>query len=387
MVAIHVQKIMGAQPVKISPPRSTRVTGSDLELDVLSTLDEIDALRPEWNGLLQQDPARNLFLTHAWNRAWWHAFRSDKALRLLAIRCHGRLVGLAPYMLYTSRIGGMSARVLGTFTNPHVSRTNVLIAPGYSHAVARQIANYCKRSAHEWDVALLQQIPVASTWLQPFLEHATDIGLLPLPMQAGVSKCFLPITKSWDSYVEERGTHFRRNIGKTERRVAKGGTIAYRHCVDPVAAATDFAIFQDVESRSWKGAAVDGVHLGTQGWAFQQEFATAYKDGISCDNWVVELDDRPVAIVHTVGYDRVNYCFQTLYDESTKDLYIGRAAVTRHFENVFRCGLYDALDLNGDSDFCKSWSTREQSFVSLQMFNRRPYSAMLWGLKKAWGMR
>lgn len=378
---------MGAQPVNTFLPPANAVASTTLDLDVLTTLDEIDALRPEWNDLLQQDPARNLFLTHAWNRAWWHAFGSDKALRLLAIRCHGRLVGLAPYMLYPSRIGGMAARVLGTFTNPHVSRTNVLIAPGYSHAVAHHIASYLKRSAHEWDVALLQQIPTTNTWLQPFLEHASDIGLMPLPLQPGVSKCILPVSQSWDSYVEQRGTHFRRNIGKTERRVARGGAIDYRHCVNPEVASSDFSTFQDVESRSWKGTSDAGAHLGTQGWAFQQEFATAYADGIRCDNWIVELDNRPVAIVHTVGYDRVNYCFQTLYDESTKDLYVGRAAVTRHIEHVFQSGQYDALDLNGDSDFCKSWSTQEQTFVSLQLFHRRPYSAMLWGLKKAWGMR
>lgn len=378
---------MGAPPVSTflhptSPEASTR-----LELDVLTALHQVDALRSEWNDLLQQAPSRNLFLTHAWNRAWWHAFGSGKSLRLLTIRCRGCLVGIAPYMLYPSRIGGMAARILGTFTNPHVSRTNVIIAPGYSHAVARCIASYFKSSAHEWDVALMQQIPAASDWLSPFMDHAEHIGLLALPPRSGVSKCILPITQPWDSYVEERSTHFRRNIGKTERRVARGGEVTYQHSVNPLGASSDFATFQDVESRSWKGAGGEDAHLGLQGWAFQQEFATAYNDGISCDNWIVDLDGRPVAIVHTVGFDRVNYCFQTLYDASTKDLYIGRAAVTRHIESVFRGGQYDALDLNGDSDFCKSWSTQEQAFVSLQIFHRRPYSAMLWGLKKAWGAR
>lgn len=378
---------MGPQPVNTFPSPLRPVVHAPLELEVLTTLHDMDALRPEWNELLRHDPARNLFLTQAWNRAWWNTFGEGKSLRLLALRCGGRLVGLAPYMLYASRIGGLPARVLGTFTNPHVSRTNVLIAPGYDHAVALRIASYFKASAHEWDVALLQQIPAASAWLPPFLAHATDIGLLSLPLQPGVGKCILPVTQSWDSYVQARGTHFRRNIGKTERRVARGGAVTFRHCVDPATALSDFKVFQDVEHRSWKGTTGEDAHLGAQGWAFQKEFATAGADGIRCDNWIVELDTRPVAIVHTVGYDRVNYCFQTLYDESTKDLYVGRAAVTRHVESVFCGGAYDALDLNGDSDFCKSWSTQEQAFVSLQLFHRRPYSGMLWGLKRAWGKR
>ena len=95
----------------------------------------------------------------------------------------------------------------------------------------------------------------------------------------------------------------------------------------------------------------------------------------------------PVTIVHTVGYDRVSYCFQTLYDEKVRDLYIGRAAITRHFQSVFDEGRYYVLDLNVNSPFCKSWCETEQSFVSMQLYNRRPYSLSLWVLKRLWGRR
>ena len=358
-----------------------------LQLQVLTSLAEMHALTPEWNDLLAQCAGRNLFLTPAWNRAWWRAFGNGKSLHLLAIRTGARLIGLAIYMRYSTKLRGLPVRVLGSFTNPHVSRTDVLAAPGFETAVAGQIAAYFAQSSREWDVALLQQIPAAAPWVAPFLSAAGKHGLHACAPVAGIGKCRLPLTGNWDSYVTERGNHFRRNIGKTERRVERGGKVVYRHSINPAADAADFTVFADVERRSWKDDSAGTAHLGATGWAFQKEFSTAYDEGITCDNWIVELDGKPVTIVHTVGYDRVSYCFQTLYDEQARDLYVGRAAITRHFQSVFDEGRYDVLDLNGNSDFCKSWCATEQPFISLQIFNRRPYSLTLSGLKRLWGRR
>lgn len=314
-------------------------------------------------------------------------FGDGKSLRLLTIRAGQRLVGVATLMRYNTRLRGIPVRVLGSFTNPHVSRTDVLAAPGFESPVARQLAAYCAQTASDWDVMLLQQMPATAPWLAPLLPAAREQGLLPCETVAGIGKCRMPLNGNWDAYVAERGSHFRRNIGKTERRVERGGKVVYRHSINPAADAPDFEIFADVERRSWKEDTLSTAHLGATGWAFQKEFSTAYEEGITCDNWIVELDGKPVTIVHTVGYDRVSYCFQTLYDEQARELYVGRAAITRHFRSVFDEGRYDMLDLNGNSDFCKSWCETEQQFVSLQIYNRRPYSRLLFGLKRLWGRR
>lgn len=349
-----------------------------LTLDVLDSLPAMQSLTPQWLQLLATCAGRNLFLTPAWNRAWWRAFGAGKSLRLLAVRDGGQLVGVAVFMLYATRLRGLPVRVLGSFNNPHVSRTDVVIAPGFEAAVADRVASYFASTVRDWDVAWLQQLPADAVWVPPFIEAARRRGLLTLEPREGVGKCRMPLAPSWEVYVEQRGGHFRRNNGKLERRVARAGTVVYRHSLNPKPAAADFDIFTQVEARSWKDDAGSAAYLGAAGWAFQKEFVTAYDEGISCDNWFVDLDGEPVAIVHTAGYEGVNYCFQTLYDERVRGLYIGRAAITRHFQSVFDEGRYDVLDFNGNSPFCKSWCDTEQRFISLQLHHRRPWSRLLW---------
>lgn len=359
-----------------------------VRLEVISDLEGMQAIIGPWNAVLALLPSRNLFLTPAWNCAWWRAFGAGKELRVLAVRSHERLVGIMVLHLYTTRLRGVPVRVLGNFTNAHFSRTDLVVEPGFERVVAEQVARYMGHAARDWDMALLQQLPAGAPWLPAFLTAALSHGVDVLEPQPGIGKCRMPLNLSWDDYTAQRSGHFRRTLGKTVRRIERSGSVNYRHAVANEVRATDFAVFADVERRSWKEDADSTAHLGLTGWAFQQEFSTAHAEGITCDNWIVELNGEPVTIVHTVGYDRVSYCFQTLFDERVRDIYLGRVAVTKHFQSVFESGRYDALDFNGNSAFCKSWCDTELAFVSLQMFNHRPRSQllkMLRGLKKLAG--
>jgi CelD/BcsL family acetyltransferase involved in cellulose biosynthesis len=68
---------------------------SDVAIRRLDGLDD-PALRPEiWDGLLRSGPTDVVFLTRAWQRAWWASFGRGRLLVLAAERA-GRVVALAP---------------------------------------------------------------------------------------------------------------------------------------------------------------------------------------------------------------------------------------------------------------------------------------------------
>ena len=148
--------------------------------------------------------------------------------------------------------------------------------------------------------------------------------------------------------------------------------------------AEDFAEFERLEGRSWKHED-DDARLGAAGWAFQREVALAADAGIRCYNLFLEIDGSVVGALHAVGYQGVAYPMQMLFDESVRALYPGRAQFAVFLADVFEDGGYRKLDLNGDSEFCRSWSEQELAFVGLQLYSRRPYSAVLALLKRTLG--
>lgn len=336
---------------------------------------------PEWSALLSLHPANNLFVTPTWNRAWWRAFGGDIALRLLAMRSGQRLVGVAAYMLYSVRLRGLPLRVLGSFTNPHVSRTDVAVAPGFESAVGERLAGYFAETTRDWDVALLQQLPADAAWVPAFVAALPGCGLLPFGPVPGVAKCVLPLHGTWAEFLSARSGHFRARLKENLRRVEKHGKVVYRKSEG---SAEDFNVLARLEAGSWKGDD-EATRLGPTGWAFQREVALAVDAGIRCSNLFLEIDGRVVGAIHAVGHGDALYTSQMMFDESIRHLYPGRALFARLVADAFADTRYKMLDLNGDSEFCKSWSDSESRFISLRLFNRRPYSQLLWRLKRLRG--
>lgn len=57
----------------------------------------IEALRAEWNPLLERSATNTLFLTWEWQKAWWDTFGAGKSLYVVAVRDEsGLLAGIVP---------------------------------------------------------------------------------------------------------------------------------------------------------------------------------------------------------------------------------------------------------------------------------------------------
>ena len=73
-----------------------------LKLEIIDCLEKFRALREEWDNLLDNSNADNIFLTWEWQFNWWKAFSSGKKLHIILARDEtGKLMGIAP--LYIAR--------------------------------------------------------------------------------------------------------------------------------------------------------------------------------------------------------------------------------------------------------------------------------------------
>jgi len=116
-----------------------------LAIDEITDVDAFTALEPEWWDLWHRCPAATPFQTPAWLLSWWNAF-APGALRVIAARTGGRLVGLAP--LY-GEVGALGRRLLpiGVSLSDYL---DVLIddeQPDVADALMRRIVDFGSR----WD--------------------------------------------------------------------------------------------------------------------------------------------------------------------------------------------------------------------------------------------
>ena len=353
-----------------------------LQVGVCSNLQQLGALVPDWQELLSHSPNPSMFLTPAWHIAWWRTYGGDKTPHVVALRDeNARLVAVVPLLQYRDKLRGFPVRVLGSYNNDHASRTGMLVEPRHEAAAAQALARHLSSTAWQWDVILLRQLPADAIWLPLLIEACQQAGLTTFGPTPGVGKCVLPLTGTWDEFLAPKGHHFRSRLRENMRKVQKHGDVVYRRSAG---SPEDFDVFTQLEEASWKSE--DGyAKLGAAGWAFHRDIALASSEGFSCYNLFLELNGRVVGAMHAIGYAGTVYCLQTLFDESVRHIYPGRAQFAVHLQDMFADERFHLLDLNGNSPFCKSWSDTELPFVDLQMYGRQPYSWLLSTLKRVAG--
>ena len=85
----------------------------DASAQVLTSLDAIREIAPEWNDLLTRSGCRNPFVSAHWMITWLTHLGTSRTPFVIIIRDDaGRLVGLAPLSIETIAIGPISVRRL-----------------------------------------------------------------------------------------------------------------------------------------------------------------------------------------------------------------------------------------------------------------------------------
>lgn len=82
-----------------------------MELTVYREPAAFDALRAEWNDLLERAPSDCVFYTWEWHSTWWQAYQPGELL-ILTCREQERLVGIAP-LFVTESERGRTAQIIG----------------------------------------------------------------------------------------------------------------------------------------------------------------------------------------------------------------------------------------------------------------------------------
>ena len=93
--------------------------GAEIKVDRLDEADFAE-FRHEWDDLLKCSDADRLFMSWPWLFSWWRTWSSSLSaeLLLLTVRCNGRLVGLAPFYVSTTRgVFGLSIKRIHVIGN------------------------------------------------------------------------------------------------------------------------------------------------------------------------------------------------------------------------------------------------------------------------------
>jgi hypothetical protein len=148
--------------------------------EVLTSAEQVGALRDEWRELLARCSLPSPFLAWEWMMSWYETYEDEGSVRCLAVRdATGSLAGLAPLFLSGRRDPKLGRRQIGfasTCGSYWGKYLQLIHTPETEDAVAQATIEYLGSIRDEWDCAKFLHVPVEANSAWPFVGPMVATG-------------------------------------------------------------------------------------------------------------------------------------------------------------------------------------------------------------------
>jgi CelD/BcsL family acetyltransferase involved in cellulose biosynthesis len=339
-----------------------RIEQPDLHIRTITSLEEFAELEPVWNDLLEKSDVDHPFLEYLWIRTWLECFGADSKLRMLLVTEAGEPVAIAPLILTTVRLHGMSVRRLGFPYNSHVPRAGFIVARGRDDAYPA-IWKYLSES-RDWDIVQLCQLPESSATLDLRILAAWD-NFRTGVWQSGAS-FYIPLAEGWDKYYAGLGTKHKSNLRNRFKRLTQSGASGMETITSRDAVAPALEEGFHLEEAAWKREAGTAISCDRDISAFYLKFAErAAERGWLRLNFLRSGSAR-IAFDYSLHYRNQVFLLKLGYDPAHSQLSPSNLLLSLALQDAFDqgCSGYDFL--GEEADWKRCWA--DQSRPNLWLF-------------------
>ena len=367
-----------AMPLTVPVP----VSVASAAVDVVSDYAAFVAMRAEWNDAVERAAIPHPFLTHEWVRTWWDAFGAAATLHILVVRREGRIAAIAPLMRETVLKFGVPLRRIRFIANVHTPRTDVIIA-GDREQSYRAIWEALCGSRHRWDVIQLGNVEHESETLR-VLPALAAADACPTGVWTSSDSPYLPLTGTWDGYLQQLSAKFRSNLRNRMSRLTKLGEPSLEIITDrdAILAAQDDA--WRLESSGWKKESGTAI---TSDPAVHRFYTSLIEQGTAA-GWLqllfLKAGDRRVATSYGAVFDGRLMLFKTGYDPEYAPCAPFKLLTYLAIQHAYAGGLIE-VDFLGDAEPWKlEWTSTSRGHDWLFIFANTRRARLLHSIKFRW---
>ncbi len=332
----------------------------EIRVDVLTSLQEIESVVPEWLDLWNRIPGATPFQAPQWLLPWWKNLGGGP-LRVLAFRNSRRLAAFAPLFIHTWP-DGRKRRVawIGSGISDHL---DLLAEPSFSKAAARALFRFLKEDRAEWDIVDLQELGSES----PLLQNP-ESGALRARILNGEVCPVLSLPPSLDVFHAGLDRRQKRGVARGERRLNEAGDLGMKTATaaDLPSALND--LFR-LHQACWNAKKSPGVLRDPALRRFHSEAAAAFLAGGHLRLYSLTAAGRTIASLYTlVKGDRV-YGYLGGFDPELRALSPGSVLLRRVLEDCIRRSVREFDFLRGAEKYKYIWGAVDRPNYRLVLWH------------------
>ncbi len=340
-----------------------------------TTLSEMASYADDWDRLAAGVPFRGW----TWLSHWWRHYgpqnEAESSRTCLATFCvfddANALVGVAPWYLDCSALGGRVLRQLGSgeVCSDYLS---VLCQPGREEAVLGALADALVENLQNddpnslrWDLLELDGVDAEDRAASILVDHLAVLGCS-VHRRPRWNCWRLELPTDWNAYYSSLGKHMRRDARRLERELDAGRAVLQTAArLDELPRAMD--IFIDLHQRRWTSLGEKGCFASRRFLDFHRDVAPELlRRGQLQLDWL-ELEGKPVAAEYHMAGGGVLYLYQSGVDpdalEHKPGSLINLMIIRRAIEQGYRA--YDLL--RGDELYKARFGAQPHPTVELRV--------------------
>jgi len=309
-----------------------------MNVDVIKTTEELEALEQEWLELWRRAADATPFQSPVWLLPWWRLFGSHQ-LSVITLRDSGRLSGIAP--LYVLREDDESlGMLLGTGTSDYL---DVVTTGDVTPIIGEMIRLDCQM----WD---LQQLRPSSPLLQfkapeGWSDTVTDQDRCPV----------LSIGEGGPNL----STHFQKKLRYYRRSLSRLGSTSFETANASNIDALTEALFE-LHAARWQRRGMPGMLADDVIQRFHRQVIPGMLATGALRLHAMRIDARIVAVFYGFAHGRTVYYYLSGYDPELEKLSIGTVIVAHAIDEAVRegCSTFDFL--RGAEEYKYAWGAADR---------------------------
>lgn len=347
-----------------------------LQVRVVDSLQEFQAMAPKWQALLRTSESNSLFLTWEWLYHWAKQYLADHRLWILVVTDpHQNLFGIAP--LYIRRMRGRpwdGCREVAFLGSEGVGSTylDVLACRAYKEAVLACLYEYLfGQASNEWDIITLGALPAESSTLDMMHARLDEAGKVSaIVKQTCCPQMALPL--SVDAYWRTLRPSLRYTLQRKRKYLERQGTVAYRQAKCGEDIDTAWNAFTALHQMRWgTRSRGGGAFRDARFCAFHGEIVPRLHNLGWLDLTLLYLNGRPLAGIYGYRHEGTYYYYLPGFDpDRAPKASPGMLLLAHCIERAIEAGCHRVDLLQGHAHYKMNWARHLTRCLSVRIYNR-----------------
>jgi len=338
-----------------------------LHVRTVRTWDELEAIRPAWERILQDAEALTIFSTLEWLGAWWKAFARDKELiGLIFSNSDEEIVGIIPlYADFVEPVARFRVRRLRFVGDGSEDSDNLdlIIRRGYETFCTQAFLSWLGANPH-WDICELNTLPLESVGVPSLVSELKRCRWTLRRLERPRSKIALPDT--WESYLKQTISRKEKTkIGYYTKRLQKRFQVSITKCDSAQALPAALATLFELHQKRWQSRGKPGAFASAQRCELYYKMAPSFLERGWLEFWILQLDGKPAAAQYGFRYLDAVYSLQEGFDPAYSSDRVGYVLRAHVLKMMIGQGTrqYDFL---GEEDPSKNrWGAKVGSYADI----------------------